>query len=231
MADSPANETFSNVPERPGIQPRVIPAEDQQKKQENYQLSHENSSVHDSFYDDLEGIEDMVEYNVIEKQKDKSEKFEKFHEADDPLEAFCKAKGINYTKCTPREYYKGVGSKTITFFSPFLSCGLANSRKGFREDEQFRTEADERKAAKDLYEYKEGESIWNKKEIEGFVYMQLKKPGYACNPQEFVETKLFVSWHQTRSDQFFAFYFVNHKLTMSFLRWNVWQRIWLSLER
>ena len=87
---------------------------------------------------------------------------------------------------------------------------MANSWKGFREDEQFRTEADEKKAAKDLYEYKEGESIWKKKEIEGFVYMQLKKPGYACNPQEFVETRIFVSWNQTHSDSLSAFYFVNH---------------------
>lgn len=168
LAGGPANETFSNVPERPEIQPRVMPAEDQPEKQENYQLN-EDSSTHDSFYDDLEGIEDMVEYNAIEKPKDKYEKFKKFHKAADPLEAFCKAKGINYTKCTPREYYKG-----------------------FREDEQFITEADERKAAKDLYEYKEGESIWKKKEIEGFVYMQLKKQGYACNPQEFVETNIFM---------------------------------------
>ena len=39
LADSPANETFSNVPERSGIQLRVISAEDQPKKQGNYQLS------------------------------------------------------------------------------------------------------------------------------------------------------------------------------------------------
>ena len=120
MNSGPAHETFSNVPKRPEIQPRVISTEDQPEKPENYQLmSHENSSAHDSFYDDLEGIEDMVEYNVIEKPKDKYEKFKKFHKAADPLEAFCKAKGINYTKCTPREYYKGEGSKTI-IFSPFL---------------------------------------------------------------------------------------------------------------
>ena len=216
LAGGPANETFSNVPERPGIHPRVIPAEDQPKKQGNYQLlsleepgpdtNHE--TTRDSFYDDLSGIEDMIEYNVIEKTKpkDKYEKFKKFHEADDPLEAFCKAKGINYTKCTPREYYKGESSQTENF-SPFLyitdRSGLGNSRKGFREDAQFRTEADERKAAKDLYEYKEGESIWKKKEIEGFIYMQLKKPGYACNPQEFVENNIFVSCNKTRSRRTF----------------------------
>ena len=50
---------------------------------------------------------------------------------------------------------------------------------------------------KDLSEYKEDESIWKIKEIEGFIYMQLKKPGYACNPQEFVENKMFVSCTQT----------------------------------
>ena len=68
-----------------------------------------------------------------------------------------------------------------------------NSWKGFKEDEQFRTEEDETKAAKDLSEYEEGESVWKKEEIEGVIYIQLKKPGYACNPQEFVENKIFVS--------------------------------------
>ena len=48
-------------------------------------------------------------------------------------------------------------------------------------------------AAKDLSEYEEGESVWKKEEIEGVIYIQLKKPGYACNPQEFVENKIFVS--------------------------------------
>ena len=141
-----ANETFSNIPERPEIRPRVISPEDQQQKQGTYQLlSHDtqtSSVVHDSFYDDLSGIEDMVEYNVLDgkrhksndsfyddlagvedidgmtnKPKDKYEEFKKFHEAADPLEAFCKAKGINYTNCTPREYYKGEGSEAIIFLS------------------------------------------------------------------------------------------------------------------
>jgi len=179
MNGGPANETFSNIPERPEIKPRVIPPDDQQKKIANTLQLHSldvsgadrHSEANDSFYDDLSGIEDMVgDINgKTNEQKDKYEQFKKFHEADDPLEAFCKAKGINYNKCTPREYYKG-----------------------FKADEQFRTEEDERKAAKDLSEYKEDESIWKIKEIEGFIYMQLKKPGYACNPQEFVENKMFM---------------------------------------
>ena len=136
LKGGPANETFSNIPERTEIRPRVISPEDQQQKQGTQQLlSHDtqtSSVVHDSFYDDLSGIEDMVEYNVPDgkrhksndsfyddlagvedidgmtnKPKDKYEEFKKFHEAADPLEAFCKAKGINYTNCTPREYYKG----------------------------------------------------------------------------------------------------------------------------
>ena len=94
-----------------------------------------HSEANDSFYDDLSGIEDMVgDINgKTNEQKDKYEQFKKFHEADDPLEAFCKAKGINYNKCTPREYYKGEGSQTIIFsqisyYRPEERCGESLNR-------------------------------------------------------------------------------------------------------
>ena len=69
--------------------------------------------------------------------------------------------------------------------------------KGFREDHQFRTEKEEQNAARDLMEYKKGDPVWRKKVFDekGYpmVFMQLMKPGYACNPQEFIEQKAFVS--------------------------------------
>ena len=46
-------------------------------------------------------------------------------------------------------------------------------------------------------EYKKGDPLWRKKVIDekGYpmVFMQLMKPGYACNPHEFIEQKAFVS--------------------------------------
>ena len=114
-------------------------------------------------------------------------------------------------------------------------------------------------AAKDLSEYEEGESVWKKEEIEGVIYIQLKKPGYACNPQEFVENKIFVSCMQIdsrhtlmdfrliisiakneqcllirslyqRTDPFSMFYLKPYFYT-PYSRWKVWQRIWWSLKR
>ena len=75
-----------------------------------------------------------------------------------------------------------------------LSEESMDPQKGFREDDQFRTEAEQQKASKDLLEYKDGDPIWKIKEVDGYIYMQLDKPGYACNPQEFIEIKIFVSY-------------------------------------
>ena len=95
-------------------------------------------------------------------------------------------------------------------------------------------------AAKDLSEYEEGESVWKKEEIEGVIYIQLKKPGYACNPQEFVENKIFVSCMQIDSTHTLMDFRLADPFSMSYLkpyfftpysRWKVWQRIWWSLER
>ena len=48
-------------------------------------------------------------------------------------------------------------------------------------------------------EYKKGDPVWRKKVFDekGYpmVFMQLMKPGYACNPQEFIEQKAFVSFY------------------------------------
>jgi len=161
-----ANETFSNIPERPVIHPRIIPPEDQPKKLAEVKMLQIDDSLqtNDSFYDDLPGIE-----SPLPEPEDKYAQFKKYHEADDPIAAFCKAKGINFTKCTPREYYGG-----------------------FKTDKQFREKKDEIKAVKGLLEYKEGDSIWNKREINGWIHMQLKNRGYACDPQEIVEQKLFM---------------------------------------
>lgn len=166
-----ANETFTNIPARPVIHPRVIPPEDQPKPVGKVNLlQHDDSqSIEDSFYDDFPGIEDMSSQKPSQKKpEDKYAQFAKYHEAEDPIAAFCKAKGINYTNCTPREYYKG-----------------------FKKDNQFWPKEKERKAAKDLSEYKKGDSIWNKRKINGWIYMQLKSPGYCCNPQEFIEFQQF----------------------------------------
>lgn len=162
-----ANETFSNIPERPVIHPRIIPPEDQPKKLAEVKMLQIDDSLQtdDPFYDDLPGIE-----SPLPEPEDKYAQFKKYHEADDPIAAFCKAKGINFTKCTPREYYGG----------------------SFKTDKQFRKKNDEIKAAKGLSEYKEGDSIWKKREINGSVYMQLKNSGYACNSQEMNELKLFM---------------------------------------
>jgi len=161
QAEESFNETFTNIPERPVIHPRKDT--DQPKSSVILNDTQNNTQIDasDSFYDDLSGIEDGG-------TKNSEDEFKEFLDQDDPLEAFCKAKGINYTKCTPREYYKG-----------------------FREDDQFRTEAEQQKASKDLLEYKDGDPIWKIKEVDGYIYMQLDKPGYACNPQEFIENKIF----------------------------------------
>ena len=56
-------------------------------------------------------------------------------------------------------------------------------------------------------EYKKGDPVWRKKVFDekGYpmVFMQLMKPGYACNPQEFIEQKAFVSFYE-------GFLFIRH---------------------
>ena len=56
-----------------------------------------------SFFDPLPGVED------VDSEKPKDD-IKKYLDLDDPLEAFCKAKGINYKLSTPREIHNGQGS-------------------------------------------------------------------------------------------------------------------------
>ena len=56
-----------------------------------------------SFFDPLPGVEDVD-------PKKPDDDIEKYLDMDDPLEAFCKAKGINYKLSTPREIHNGQGS-------------------------------------------------------------------------------------------------------------------------
>ena len=62
----------------------------------------QDESVSESFYDDLPGIEN------VDPTKPKDD-IEKYLDLDDPIEAFCKAKGINYKLSTPREIHNGQG--------------------------------------------------------------------------------------------------------------------------
>jgi len=160
-------------PKRPSINPRIITQEDKQKKTSQFNLN--DDQTEDSFDEALPGIEVPFQ-NKVDEDKKKLEEEERRKEkqiyTEEYMEEFFKKMGIKYTKCTPREFYGG-----------------------FKEDNQFPPTEEGKKeaesAAEDLMSWKKGDPIWRKKEINGFVYLQLMKPGYACNPQEMIENRHF----------------------------------------
>merc|ERR1719427_761124 len=107
-----------------------------------------------SFFDDLSGVEGPLTSTQLPDDEDDGM-------SDEALEDFMKRMGINYTKVTAREAYGG-----------------------FKEDAQFGTKSEADQSYDDISNWKKGDPLWVMKEIDGFKYLKLAKPAYACDTSE-----------------------------------------------